>query len=97
MNEIQYLLVCLAEECAEVQQEVGKALRFGLDHDWPNDKNSGTNAERIKKELTDLLAIVELLESRGAISGKLDLDAIANKQSKVIQFMAYARERGTLA
>jgi len=26
----EHLLVCLAEECAEVGQAVGKALRFGL-------------------------------------------------------------------
>ncbi len=31
MNKTEYLLVCLAEECAEIQQAVDKALRFGLD------------------------------------------------------------------
>jgi len=31
MNRTEHLLVCLAEECAEVGQAVAKALRFGLD------------------------------------------------------------------
>ena len=36
MNKQEYLLTCLSEECAEIQQAVSKALRFGLDNYNPN-------------------------------------------------------------
>lgn len=38
MNTTEHLLVVLGEECAEVQQNIAKALRFGLDDHHP-DKN----------------------------------------------------------
>lgn len=31
MNKAEHLLTCLAEECAEIQQAVSKALRFGVE------------------------------------------------------------------
>lgn len=102
MNAKQYLLVCLAEECAEVSQEVGKALRFGIEHDWPGDKNQGTNAQRIEKELTDLFAVFEMLVAEGVFPPVhcglrgFSASAIEAKKEKVRQFMHYAREKGTL-
>lgn len=39
------------EECAEVQQECSKVLRFGQDP---------FNAENLKKEICDLLAMIDL-------------------------------------
>jgi len=48
MNKTEYLLVCLAEECAEIQQAVDKALRFGLDVGFPGGKT--TNAQDISRE-----------------------------------------------
>jgi hypothetical protein len=45
MNRTEHLLVCLAEECGEVIQSVGKALRFGLDHGYSD--RTTTNAQDI--------------------------------------------------
>lgn len=51
MTEIEYLLVCLAEEAAEVQHRVMKALRFGIDE--VQEGQSLTNLERIAEEVRD--------------------------------------------
>ena len=69
MTKIQYLLVCLAEESAEVAQRATKALRFGLGESQPG--QSLTNAERILDELEDLQIIVEMLREEGALSHSL--------------------------
>lgn len=97
MTAKEYLLVCLSEECSEVSQEVGKALRFGIEHNWPGDKNTGTNAQRIEKELTDLMAVYELLITEGVFPrGGFSIGAIEAKKEKVRHFMDYSREKGTL-
>jgi len=65
MNKTEHLLACLSEECAEVQQEVGKALRFGIDDKW---KDNPTNATSLAYEFCDLLAVFELLQAEGGDS-----------------------------
>lgn len=98
MNETEYLLVCLAEECAEVQQAVGKALRFGLDDSPPS---GGTcNRGKIMVEVQDVLAIVEMLRDRRIVPTPLPerlQEMLDNKKEKVLRFMNYSRERGTLS
>jgi len=84
----------LAEECAEVQQSVGKALRFGLDHGYPDRKT--TNAQDIAYEIQDVIAIVEMLDECGAVPRSSDLHAIDQKKAKVAALMEFARQRGTL-
>ena len=46
-----HLLACIGEECGELQQAVGKALRFGLDTEKENN---------IKREFIDLLGVMDL-------------------------------------
>jgi hypothetical protein len=94
INETDHLLACLAEECAEVSQRVMKALRFGIDEVQP--EQALTNAERIVNELTDLLAVVAMLEERGII-GRGKAEAFAAKRIKVKHFMKYAASIGALA
>lgn len=60
MNRTEYLLCCLAEECTEVGQRVSKALRFGLREVQPMQPLN--NAERIREEMRDLLAVGALSE-----------------------------------
>jgi hypothetical protein len=94
MTEIQYLLGCLAEECAEVAIRASKAQRFGT-----LEVQSGqalTNAGRISAEMNDVKAILEMLEDRGAPVFAYDDDQIKAKKAKLAKFMAYSRECGTL-
>lgn len=93
MNLPEYLLVKLAEECAEVQQRVTKALTFTLDEVQPGQEES--NRERIAQELDDLLAVVEMLKDAHVLRDK-SLEAMFKKKLKVRKFMDYSRERGTL-
>lgn len=94
MNKIEHLLTCLIEECAEVQKLAAKALRFGLDDHAPD--SSATNSEDIAGECTDLLAIMEMLESEGIIPPFGDARLIQAKKDKVEKYMEYAKGRGTL-
>ena len=98
MNITEHLLVCLSEECAEVAQEVSKALRFGLSEVMPGQPL--TNEERIAREFVDLLAVYEILEMEGYLPRIFDFidfgqDAL-QKQKKVRAFMNCAQKVGTL-
>ena len=46
-----HLLACIGEECGELQQAVGKALRFGLDVD---------KETKIMDEFIDILGVMDL-------------------------------------
>lgn len=94
MNINEHLLVCLAEECAEVQHAIGKALRFGLTDHW--DEKNITNGEAISLEIIDVLAVVGLLQEFGVITDVFDETQFERKQEKVRRFMAYAKSKGTI-
>lgn len=95
MNTKEHLLVCLAEECAEVAQAVGKALRFGL-YDTPP-KGGLANNDYLVREFNDVLAIIELLQANGAnLDGIGCRAAIDEKKAKVGRYMLHAELRGTL-
>lgn len=95
MNREEHLLTCLAEECAEVAQRVSKALRFGLAEVQPGQPHN--NAERIRDELCDLVAVAFILEREGLIPhtgmGRTTADS---KLEKIEHFMVISRERGVL-
>lgn len=95
MNRIEHLLTCISEECAEVQQAVAKAQRFGLDDGYPG--TDRTNRGDLEKEITDLFAVLEMLEDEGVLqvtsSRRKEIDL---KKAKVCEFMRYAERRGTL-
>lgn len=97
MTEDQNALLVFAEELAEVavellklQNQVSKAIRFGIDEqrDLPT-----SNRERITAEWNDLLGAVEVLAKRG-IDLKPDIDAIAAKVAKVERYTGYSKELG---
>lgn len=97
MTTQEHLLSCLAEECAEISEQcaalavrVSKALRFGL-----NEQQSGdlrTNAERIAIEIGDLLGVAEILVEAGVIHREV----VVAKKLKVVNFLAYAKEIGSV-
>ena len=60
MTRTEHLLVCLAEEAAEIQKAVSKALRFGLQDGYPG--TDRTNARDIMLEFYDLAAIIGMLQ-----------------------------------
>lgn len=98
MNEVEHLLVCLMEGCAEIQERASKALRFGLDEiEHGQDAN---NEQRIVGEIWDLVGVIEELQDHKALRGLASSDAghhIGGKRQKLRKFMAYARECGTLS
>jgi len=94
MNKVEHLLTCLVEECAEVQQAVCKAQRFGLDDGYPGSVT--TNAQDIVKECTELIAVVEMLQEEGVITGVGLFSSKYEKKERVKQYMKYAESRGML-
>jgi len=80
LNRQEHLLVIVAEECAEIQHAIAKALRFGLE---------GTNAQQIHKEFNDLLAALRMLD----VSIFADGDLV---QDKVEQYLLHSKQQGTL-
>jgi NTP pyrophosphatase (non-canonical NTP hydrolase) len=66
-------MVILGEEAAEVIQETSKIIRFGLDENRLNN---------LEKEIGDMLAMIDLLESHGVIdSTRLE----AAKHAKIVK------------
>lgn len=71
-------LAMLAEECGEVIQAVGKILRHGYDNYHPEQEKDPpelryTNRQMLHDEVTDLVAVVSILE------GNKDLPAISEE------------------
>jgi hypothetical protein len=95
MNKTEHLLTCLIEECAEVQKEAAKALRFGLSDHAP-DTPDKANADAIAAECVDLAAIIEMLEEEDIIPALKTPEGMRRKKEKVIKYMKYAANRGSL-
>lgn len=69
ISEREHLLICLAEECAEVIQACSKALRFGLDDDHQSANPDIVSPRKyIVKELADLTAVIEMLYGQQGIT-----------------------------
>ena len=94
MTRQDHLLVILMEECAEVQKECAKALRFGLD-DFYAPAGPDTNRESIWRELNDLMAVSEMIR-RDKIIPEEDFKQQAVKRDKVERFLNYSKEKGLL-
>lgn len=95
MNRKEHLLIILAEECNEVAQRVTKSLRFGINETQPGDNKD--NAERIKYEFNDLLAIVEMLQKDGVLPDIMpDREMSELKKQKVEHYLKYCKQIGTL-
>lgn len=99
MKSQEHLMTVFAEELGEVaiellelQKQIFKALRFGIDEqrDLPT-----SNRERIEAEWQDLLGAVEKLRDAG-INLTPDIAAIQAKMAKVDKYMAYAKDLGTI-
>jgi len=97
MDESEHILVCIAEECAEIQKAVSKALRFGLDDRHPNSKQ--TNRDDLTYEIADLLGVIEMARDYGIIpdhSEEKTRVLMQAKKENILKFMNYAETGGTL-
>ena len=97
MTGTQYLLVCLAEEAAEVQKAATKALRFGLYNHHPGLPTR--NRDTLAHELVELAVITERLLEASAIPALSKKDEESIKAAKFNRLLLYAKEskrQGTL-
>lgn len=85
-----HLLACLGEECGEVQQMVGKAIRFGINTPYRKDPEERTYRQLIIEEMHDVLAMYRevLILSGDPYSSdyKADQAKIEAKVSKVNRY-----------
>jgi hypothetical protein len=95
MKKVEYLLTCLAEECAEVQQIASKAQRFGLDNHQP--ERTETNLEELYKEIAHIDSVRILLEREGIlIEGSIMPQETTRHIAQIEQYMNVSRECGIL-
>lgn len=99
MNRDEYLMVVASEECAEIQYNISKAIRFGVDNHHP-DKPEVTNGYQIMKEYYQLMAVMGMLASSGYVPeiSKTDVDKIYfEKVDAVKKWMEYSMEIGKVS
>ena len=95
MNKTQHLLLLMMEECAEVAHCCSKAMRFGLNA--VQEGQELNKAERIAAELTDLFAVVRMLEEEtGHILILPSPEAVRAKREKVEKHMNISHDLGQL-
>ena len=85
MNQKEELLVILMEECAEVQQEASKLIRFGSET-WADVLN-------FEKEIGDLLCMIDLCHKQGLISEDAIIQAAEAKREKLKKWSSLIDER----
>ena len=93
MNRTDHLLIILAEECNEVAQRVSKALRFGLSEIQKGQE--ADNAERIIYELSDLIAVYEILRDENLLP-TVDGYDLSEKKKKVEKYLELSKREGRL-
>ncbi len=92
LGEVAQELLVMAGDFLKLQQQVSKAMRFGIDEqrDLPT-----SNRERIESEWQDLLGSMKNLAKHG-INLKPDLKAIDKKVAKIERYTNYSKELGTV-
>ena len=91
----QFYLLKLAEECNEVAQRCSKQMQFGRDEIEPG--QNLTNEERLRNEINDLMAVIDMLEGINEIS-PLPVEQIEElaevKREKIAKYLKYSQELG---
>ncbi len=98
MTVYENLMVTAMEECAEIQKEISKALRFGINNHHP-DEPEITNGGKILIEYQQLRAVINRLIMDGYIKGLEEKDSnliYKNKLQKIEIFQQYSKEIGTI-
>jgi NTP pyrophosphatase (non-canonical NTP hydrolase) len=81
-KQISEILNITLEECAEVTQAISKVFRFGFDSEHPNTPGI-TNKMHLEEEIGDLIAMINILQSKGILDGKTIGQAEFNKYNKL--------------
>lgn len=81
-------LVLLMEECAEVQQVIGKILRHGYESSHP-DSPEITNRMLLEKELGDVGCALTMMMSAGDLDAFKITEAATAKTEKVKQYLHF--------
>lgn len=88
LNEEEYLLVKLMEECSEISKVSAKWLRFGKNNYRKDSGNTISNFDELKKELAHLTAIRILLSTTaGENFVTVDDDEVTDLMSKTRTYM----------
>lgn len=98
LRKNEYLALVAMEECAEIQQALSKALRFGFDDHHP-DRAYETNEEQLLTEFYQLTAMMEELQKQGMIKGFTQDQIKEVKQKKIekiYKYMEYSKGKGLL-
>ena len=85
MDRVEHIIACVGEECGEVQQKVGKALRFGIFE--ANPKTSNSHWSEMRQEVHDIVAVYEMLCEEFNVETELDRNLIDSKKEKVEHYM----------
>ena len=96
MNNEQYLLICLAEEAAEVAQAAAKCLRFGMV--MRNPENRVSNIDHLILELNQLKAVEGLMKANNVLPTNpyADSETIASKLEAILKYGNISKDLGIL-
>jgi len=101
MTVHQYFLLKLAEECAEVSQRALKQMQFGKEESQAQGpsttKIEATNAQRLRQEVNDLLAVLDCLVDIGELPEISEWGLIqekGKKKEKLLKYLNYSRSLG---
>jgi len=97
LNREQYILIKIAEEAAEVIQDINKTLIFGLNEKYH--KSEFTNRERIVNEITDMFALINLAHEEKILplpEFPVTEAAVISKQEKFEKYFKYSQELGVV-
>ena len=92
MNKDKFLLLKVMEESAEVSQRASKLIQFGWDEVEVG--QSLSNQQRFQNEVTDLICVLQMLNTSIATPVKLHitLDEFSDKVEKIAKYYKYAKD-----
>ncbi len=80
-------LAILMEECAEVQQIIGKIMRHGYESFHPEDENRITNRTLLECELGDIEYICKLMINKRDVSRSSIQKFATQKEENIQQYL----------
>ncbi len=95
MNTREYLLALLAEEAVEIAQAAHKCIRFTSEQGF--DIKGMNNTCYLEKELSDLFAVVQMLNDTKFLDWRINNQEILDKEAKILGYMEHSRKLGVLS